>query len=244
VAAGLLCPSAELSFNAIAKQAEVGVGTVYRHFPTPEALILAVYQREVRHLVDVVPRLLAAHPPEVAFRAWTTGHLAHYLMTKRGLADALRIETSVRGELPASAYHAMVGAVSTLLTANADAGTVRDDLNKHCACPGRTHSHSPGAMVRVTWSTSCRNKVVGKVFLIVTDDPDDQIITVKCEPEHARAQERRYASITPGRYLDKRHWISLGPGPGITQRLVAEAVTNSYDLVVERLPRRDRPSAR
>ncbi|MEV6445477.1 MmcQ/YjbR family DNA-binding protein [Amycolatopsis sp. NPDC051716] len=87
-------------------------------------------------------------------------------------------------------------------------------------------------------------KVAGKVFLIVTDDPDDQIITVKCEPEHARAQERGYASITPGRYLDKRHWISLGPGPGITKRLVTEAVTNSYELVVERLPRRDRPGAR
>jgi predicted DNA-binding protein (MmcQ/YjbR family) len=56
-------------------------------------------------------------------------------------------------------------------------------------------------------------KVAGKVFLIVTGDPDEQIITVKCEPEHARAQERGYASITPGRYLDKRHWISLGRDP-------------------------------
>jgi predicted DNA-binding protein (MmcQ/YjbR family) len=87
-------------------------------------------------------------------------------------------------------------------------------------------------------------KVAGKVFLIVTEDPDDPIITVKCEPEYGRAQERRYASITPGRYLDKRHWISLGPGPGVTRRLVTDAVTNSYDLVVEQLPRRDRPDAR
>lgn len=47
-------------------------------------------------------------------------------------------------------------------------------------------------------------KVAGKVFLIVTDDPDEQIITVKREPEHARAQVRGYASISPGRYLDKR----------------------------------------
>ncbi|MEU6934404.1 MmcQ/YjbR family DNA-binding protein [Streptomyces sp. 2RAF24] len=87
-------------------------------------------------------------------------------------------------------------------------------------------------------------KVAGKVFLIVTDDPDEQIITVKCEPEHARAQVSRYATITPGRYLDKRHWISLGPGPGITERLVTDAVEDSYDLAVERLPRRDRPGAR
>ncbi|MET7453465.1 MmcQ/YjbR family DNA-binding protein [Streptomyces sp. NPDC005574] len=87
-------------------------------------------------------------------------------------------------------------------------------------------------------------KVAGKVFLIVTEDPDEQIITVKCEPEHARVQERGHASITPGRYLDRRHWISVGPGPGITERLVTDAVEDSYDLVAERLPRRDRPSAR
>ncbi|MFH9005014.1 MmcQ/YjbR family DNA-binding protein [Streptomyces afghaniensis] len=61
---------------------------------------------------------------------------------------------------------------------------------------------------------------------------------------HARAHVRGYASITPGRYLDKRHWISLGPGPGITERLVTDAVEDSYDLVAERLPRRNRPGAR
>ena len=57
------------------------------------------------------------------------------------------------------------------------------------AIPGVSHGYpfTPGLDVY---------KVAGKVFLIVTDDPDDQIITVKCEPEHARAQERGYASIT------------------------------------------------
>ncbi|MFI5967875.1 MmcQ/YjbR family DNA-binding protein [Streptomyces asoensis] len=87
-------------------------------------------------------------------------------------------------------------------------------------------------------------KVAGKVFLIVTDDPDEQIITVKFEPEYARELVRGYASITPGRYLDKRHWISLGAGPGITEQLVTDAVEDSYHLAVERLPRRDRPEAR
>ncbi|WP_328752834.1 MmcQ/YjbR family DNA-binding protein [Streptomyces sp. NBC_00285] len=87
-------------------------------------------------------------------------------------------------------------------------------------------------------------KVAEKVFLIVTDDPDEQIITVKCEPERAHAHMHGHASITPGRYLDKRHWISLGPGPGITERLVTDAVEDSYDLAVERLPQRDRPRIR
>ncbi|SFW77159.1 TetR/AcrR family transcriptional regulator [Amycolatopsis australiensis] len=128
-AAESLAKAGEVSFNAIAKQAEVGVGTVYRHFPTPEALILAVYQREVRHLVDVVPVLLDKHAPDAAFRAWVTDHLAHYMMTKKGLADALRRATASRGELPANAYEAMVGAMARLLEANAEAGTVRPDLD-------------------------------------------------------------------------------------------------------------------
>jgi AcrR family transcriptional regulator len=129
VAAGeSLAATGEVSFNAIAKRAEVGVGTVYRHFPTPETLILAVYEREVRHLVDVVPVLLEKHEPAEAFRVWATDHLAHYMMTKRGLADALRTATASRGELPASAYEAMAGAVTTLLKANVEAGVVRADL--------------------------------------------------------------------------------------------------------------------
>jgi AcrR family transcriptional regulator len=127
-AALFLADSGQVSFNAIARQAEVGVGTVYRHFPTPEALILAVYQREVRHLVDVIPTLLAKYPPEQAFQRWVIDHLARYMMTKRGLANALSAATSARGSLPADAYVAMTGAVETLLTANVRAGTIRAGL--------------------------------------------------------------------------------------------------------------------
>jgi len=136
VAAESLARSGEVSFNAIAKQAEVGVGTVYRHFPTPEALILAVYQREVRHLVDVVPSLLESHPPERAFRIWTTDHLARYMMTKRGLVEALRTATPAHGALPANAYQSMVEAVSTLLRANVEAGIVRADLDPETVLRG------------------------------------------------------------------------------------------------------------
>ena len=136
VAAESLVRSGEVSFNAIAKRAEVGVGTVYRHFPTPEALILAVYQREVRHLVDVVPSLLETYTSEHAFRIWTTDHLARYMMTKRGLANALRAATPARGELPANAYEAMVGAVSTLLKANVEAGAIRADLDPETVLRG------------------------------------------------------------------------------------------------------------
>jgi AcrR family transcriptional regulator len=130
-----LTTSGEVSFNAIAKKAEVGVGTVYRHFPTPEALVLAVYRREVQHLVDVVPTLLETNTPEQAFRAWT-GHLARYMMTKRGLADALSTATSSQEDLFATAYKAMIGAVAALLEANVRAGSVRADVDPETVLRG------------------------------------------------------------------------------------------------------------
>ncbi|MGW4490086.1 TetR/AcrR family transcriptional regulator [Amycolatopsis sp. NPDC004368] len=126
-AAALAC-SGVVSFNAIAKQAEVGVGTVYRHFPTAADLILAVYEREVAQLVEVVPTLLERLPPEQAFRVWATEHLARYLFTKRGLATALRA-TSSGATLPAHAYASLLDALDTLLKANVAAGTVRADLS-------------------------------------------------------------------------------------------------------------------
>jgi AcrR family transcriptional regulator len=135
-AAESLAASDVVSFNAIAKKAKVGVGTVYRHFSTPAALILAVYQREVQHLVDVVQSLLETDTPEQAFRTWVTEHLTHYMMTKRGLANALRAATPSHGELPASAHEALVGAVDTLLKANVEAGTVRADLQPETVLRG------------------------------------------------------------------------------------------------------------
>ncbi|WP_020495884.1 TetR/AcrR family transcriptional regulator [Sciscionella marina] len=136
VAAESLVRSDEVSFNAIAKRAQVGVGTVYRHFPTPEALIIAVYEREVRQLVDVVPGLLAAQAPETAFRIWVTDHLAHYMMTKRGLAEALIRATKSGGQLPGSALENMRGALGTLLRANIEAGNVRADLDTQTVMRG------------------------------------------------------------------------------------------------------------
>ncbi|RSM90578.1 TetR/AcrR family transcriptional regulator [Kibdelosporangium aridum] len=128
VAKDLLTASGEVSYNAIAKKAEVGVGTVYRHFPTPESLIMAVYQREVRNLVEVVPTLLKDNPPEQAFRLWI-GHLAGYLMTKRGLASAMQAATTSPAAFAAKSYEAILDALSTLLQANTEAGTVRSGLD-------------------------------------------------------------------------------------------------------------------
>ncbi|MBT2554142.1 MmcQ/YjbR family DNA-binding protein [Arthrobacter sp. ISL-5] len=78
-------------------------------------------------------------------------------------------------------------------------------------------------------------KVRDKVFLIITEDePDQQIITVKIDPHHGDALRRDHDSITVGHYLHKQHWISVGPGPGVTRRFVENLVQDSYDLASSR----------
>ena len=88
VAHDAFAESGATSLNAIAKRAGVGPGTLYRHFPTREALILAVYRRDMQRLVDSVPDVLAIHPPLEAFRSWFHT-LAEYVRVKHGLGEAL-----------------------------------------------------------------------------------------------------------------------------------------------------------
>ena len=71
------------SLNSIAKGAGVANATLYRHFPTREALILATYELEVERVVDSADQLLAQLPPGEALEAWV-GELARYAMTSTG----------------------------------------------------------------------------------------------------------------------------------------------------------------
>lgn len=115
-----------VSLNTIAKQAGVGPGTLYRHFPTREALILAVYQQEVFRVADEVPKLLAEHPPLEAFRRWFHT-LAAYVRIKHGLGDALH--TAAVQDVVNQVYAPIVGAVGQLLRACAEDGSLRPGLD-------------------------------------------------------------------------------------------------------------------
>lgn len=122
-----LTESPDASLNAIAKRAGIANATLYRHYPTREALVLATYQQEVRKLVDAADSLLDEHAPIDALNSWVQ-RLARYAVTKHGLADALRKATSPGSELSAETYSAIVAALDRLLQANIRAGTLRPDL--------------------------------------------------------------------------------------------------------------------
>jgi AcrR family transcriptional regulator len=128
VAVEAFTESSTVSLNSIAKKAGVGIGTLYRHFPTREALVLEVYRHEVLQLVEAAPVLLATMPPLDALRAWLD-HAAHYGMTKTGLADAFSTVTTSHKGLAAETYGLVLGALSLLLHANEQAGTIRAGLD-------------------------------------------------------------------------------------------------------------------
>jgi AcrR family transcriptional regulator len=126
VARDALATAGDASLNSIAKQAGVGAGTLYRHFPNREALVLAVYRHDVQQLADSAPMLLAEHPPLTALRRWFD-RLAHYGRIKHGLADVLHAITS--DGLAGETYGPVTGAITLLLRACADEGSVRPDLD-------------------------------------------------------------------------------------------------------------------
>jgi AcrR family transcriptional regulator len=128
VAVEAFTESGTASLNSIAKKAGVGIGTLYRHFPTREALVLEVYHHEVQQLVEAAPVLLATMPPLDALRAWLD-RAARYGVTKAGLADAFSTMTTSREGLSAETYGLVLGALSLLLHANEQAGSIRAGLD-------------------------------------------------------------------------------------------------------------------
>jgi AcrR family transcriptional regulator len=126
VASAALATSSDATLQSIAKLAGVGQGTLYRHFPTREALLLAVYRKDVEALIDAAPRLLAAHPPREALRHWLD-QLAAYGRVKHGVAEAVHAAT--RADLSAEYYDKVTAVITLLLDAGRTTGVIRPDIN-------------------------------------------------------------------------------------------------------------------
>ena len=83
---------AEASLEAVARAAGVGIGTLYRHFPTREALFEAVYRREVQQLADLAEQLKQEAQPVEALRRWLRSNVK-FVATKKGMSAALALAT-------------------------------------------------------------------------------------------------------------------------------------------------------
>jgi AcrR family transcriptional regulator len=115
------------TLEAIAKDAGVGIGTLYRHFPTRDALVEAAYRNELARLCDAAAELLQTLPADRALRVWMD-RFVDYMTTKRGMADALRAVIASGGNPYAQSRDRLVATLTDLLHAGAAAGTVRTDV--------------------------------------------------------------------------------------------------------------------
>jgi AcrR family transcriptional regulator len=117
----------EAPLEEIARRAGVGIGTLYRHFPSRDEITEAVYRREVGLVCDGVDELLAENAPELALRLWMR-RFAEYVAKKKGMAMALKSVLGPNSELFAESHRRIRGSINTLITAAVEAGTIRDDV--------------------------------------------------------------------------------------------------------------------
>ena len=116
----------DVTLDAIAREAGVGIGTLYRHFPTREVLVEEAYRSELARLCEGAAELSASESPDVALRAWMARYL-DYMVTKRGMADALRSVIASGGTPYAHSRDRLLGAIDLLLS-NAK-GILRSDVD-------------------------------------------------------------------------------------------------------------------
>lgn len=118
----------QVPLEDIAARAGVGIGTLYRHFPSREALIVAAYEQEVDGVCRAAKQLIGAMPGDRALRAWA-GRFAAYVAAKRSMGEALRSAVASDSPLFAETKARLGGAVQALLDAGAADGTLRADID-------------------------------------------------------------------------------------------------------------------
>jgi AcrR family transcriptional regulator len=118
---------AEISLDEVAKQSGVGPGTLYRHFPTRDALLEAVYQSEVARLAAAQKELSATLAPVEALQAWML-LFVDYIATKELIAPALNSLIAGRSKLFESSAMQVTTAIQSLVQRAIESGDIRADI--------------------------------------------------------------------------------------------------------------------
>jgi AcrR family transcriptional regulator len=126
-AAAFTAQGAAVSLESIAREAGVGIGTLYRHFPNREALVEAIYRAELAEVAAAAEQLLKRHPPRIALRRWMDRY-ASFVAAKRGMAESLQAIFASGALAPSQTRDSIVGAVEMLLQAGAADATLRADV--------------------------------------------------------------------------------------------------------------------
>lgn len=118
----------EASLEAVARTAGVGIGTLYRHFPTREALFEGVYRLEVQQLADLAERLKTEKRPIDALRQWMHS-IVKFVATKKGMSTALALVIAKDSDLVSDSSERLTRAIGLLLAQAVAAGEIRSDVS-------------------------------------------------------------------------------------------------------------------
>lgn len=118
---------ATVSLEAIARTAGVGIGTLYRHFPSREALVQALYSSELDEVADAASEVLDGRPAAEAMRRWMDRY-TQFVATKQGMPSALRTAWATGSLSMRETRTRIQDAVARLLEAGAADGTLRTDV--------------------------------------------------------------------------------------------------------------------
>jgi AcrR family transcriptional regulator len=116
------------SLEDVARHAGVGIGTLYRHFPTRDALVEAAYRHGVEQLCDAADQLLAEQPGDLALEMWMRDFVG-YIATKRGLAATLKLAGDTHTDLFAYVHERIRFAINSLVDAAVATGRIRADVD-------------------------------------------------------------------------------------------------------------------
>ena len=119
---------AEASLEAVARGAGVGIGTLYRHFPTREALYEAVYRREVEQLAELAEQLRDEPSPVNALRRWLRSNV-EFVATKKGMSAALALAAQGSPALKSYSLQRLSKAAGGLLDRAIAAKEIRSDIS-------------------------------------------------------------------------------------------------------------------
>ena len=214
----------------IARNAGVAEGTLFRYFATKDDLLNALYLHLKQDLCQTMLANLdrtITEPKEHTRNIWNSyvdwgirNPLAHAAIRQIGVSEKLNAETEPCG----AGLLRKITMDSRSLQEHARRVALEMPFTEHCWPFGPEYDVF---------------KVGGKIFMLMATAHGRAHVSLKSDPEKSLLNQQIYRGVEPGYHLNKKHWISLYGTDDITPELVTDLITDSWNLVVDKLPKKD-----
>lgn len=237
------------STAVIARNAGVAEGTLFRYFATKDELINTLYlhlkQDLCQSMIMELDRSITDAKTMTRFIwnsyiSWGLNHPArHRAIRQLAVSEKLTKETEQRADDMFPELRDLCHR-SVLMVFMSDArGAIMDGQTLH-ACAKRFALELP--FTEHCWPFGPQYdvfKVGGKIFMLFTEHHCRPVVNLKSDPQKSLVNQQIYPSIAPGYHMNKKHWISVYAGEDITVSLLNDLINDSWNLVVDGLPKRE-----